>query len=95
MIKLSKIEFSENNEILCFFENGELRLFNVQNSIKDKYVDIIISDDKILKSAQIGEFGEIYWADMGEIKDLDGNVNRCEYDISPEFIYENSIIIQN
>ncbi len=95
MIKLSKIEFSENNEILCFFENGELRLFNVQKSIKDRYIKVIISDDNILKSAQIGKFGEIYWADMGEIKDLDGNIIRCEYDISPEFVYENSVTVQN
>ncbi len=95
MVKLSKIEFSENNEILCFFENGELRLFDVQNSIKDRYIDIIISDDKILKSAQIGEFGEIYWSNMGEITDLEGNIISCEYDISPEFVYENSITIQN
>ncbi len=95
MIKLSKIEFSENNEILCFFENGELRLFNVQNSIKDRYIKVIISDDKIFKSAQIRKFGEIYWADMGEIKDLDGNIIRCEYDISPEFVYENSVTVQN
>ncbi len=94
MVKLSKIEFSENNEILCFFENGEQRLFNVQNSIKDRYIGAIISDDKILKSAQIGQFGEIYWSNMGEIKDLEGNVIRCEYDISPEFVYENSVIIQ-
>ncbi len=95
MLKLSKIEFSENNEILCFFENGELRLFNVRDSIQDRYIDIITSDNKIFKSAQIGKFGEIYWADMGEIRDLKGNVILCEYDISPEFVYENSIAIQN
>ncbi len=95
MVKLSKIEFSENNEILCRFENGELRLFNVRDSIQDRYIDIIVSDNKIFKSAQIGKFGEIYWSDMGEIKDLKGNVILCEYDISPEFVYENSITIQN
>ncbi len=93
-INLSKIEFSENGKILCFFANGELRLFNVREKIKDRYIDKIISDNEIFKSAKIGKLGEIYWADMGEIKDLQGNVISCEYDVSPEFIYNNSKVVK-
>ena len=28
--------------------------------------------------------------DEGEIKDYDGTILSCEYDISPEFVYQNS-----
>lgn len=90
MRKIVKIEFNENNQIICHFDNNELRVLNLSKAIKDKYITKIISDEKVFKSAKTGEFGEIYWSDAAEIKDLNGNLIPCEYDISPEFAYYNS-----
>ncbi len=89
MKKLSKIEFVENNQIICFFESGEVRLLDL-SSVRDKYIDKILGDKKILMSAKIGVFGELYWDKMAEIRELNGNITPCEYDLSPEFIYANS-----
>jgi hypothetical protein len=90
MKKIIKIEFCENNQIICHFDNNELRIIDLSKTIKDKYITKILSDETIFKSAKIGEFGELYWANAAEIKDLNGKIIPCEYDISPEFAYYNS-----
>jgi len=47
-------------------------------------------DNDTYKTAKIGSFGEIYWENVGEMKNYDGTIIACEYDISPEFAYYNS-----
>ena len=50
-------------------------------------------DNNTYKAAKIGSFGEIYWENVGEMKDYDGTIIACAYDISPEFAYYHSIKI--
>ncbi len=90
MIKIVKIEFLENNKILCLFDNKELRLLNLSEHLNDKYAIKILSNERIFRAAKVGGFGEIFWSDIGEIVELNGAVNVCDYDISPEFAYFNS-----
>ena len=47
---------------------------------------IKLKDINYLKSAKIGNFGEIYWSDTIKIKNTLWN-----YDISPEFIYHHGL----
>jgi GR25 family glycosyltransferase involved in LPS biosynthesis len=49
-----------------------------------------LADPEVFKEAKIGQFGEIYWENIGEIKELDGSVSLCEFDVSPEFVFYNS-----
>ncbi len=93
MTKIVKIDLIEDNQIVCYFENNEVRILNLQSSISDRYINKILSDKKIFKSAKIGELGEIYWSDIAEIRDLDGKTKLCQYDISPEFAYFNSKLV--
>ena len=56
---------------------------------KNKFTQKILSP-VVFKKALIGSFGEITWQGEGEMKDLQGKILSCEYDISPEFAYYNS-----
>jgi hypothetical protein len=47
-------------------------------------------DNNIYKAAKIGSFGEIYGEEIAEMKDYDGSIIPCNYDMSPEFVYQNS-----
>ena len=49
-----------------------------------------IFDADVFRQAKIGSLGEIYWENIAEIKMLDGKIQPCNYDISPEFAYLNS-----
>ncbi len=95
MRKLFKIKCINHNEIICFFENGEVRILNLEQSIQDRYVDKILSNEQIFKSAKIGALGELYWEGIGEIRQLNGEITPCEYDISAEFVYSKSLPFEN
>ncbi len=90
MRKVIKIELKDNHQIVCCFDNEELRVLDLSSTTNDKYSQKILSDETIFKTAKIGVFGEIYWSNIAEIKDVDGRVQSCNYDISPEFAYFNS-----
>jgi hypothetical protein len=92
MIKITKIEFLSSFKILCEFNNKERRILDLKNSLDSNHKLVKnILDTQIFKMAKIGEFGEIYWDNAGEIKELDGKITKCEYDISPEFAYYHSV----
>ena len=65
-------------------------MLNLSNLIKDKYAIKILNNEAIFKAAKVDEFGEIFWQDVAEIVDLNGEKIACEYDLSPEFVYHNS-----
>ena len=91
MLKIESISIIENYKILCFFNNGKKRIFDLEQSLDltNKYVKKILTP-QIFSEVTIGKFAQIKWDDEGEIKDYDGTILSCEYDISPEFIYQNS-----
>ena len=93
MNKITDISFLELFKILCTFSNGEQRILDLNSTLKDKYSKKIFNED-VFSQAKIGSLGEIYWEGIAEIKDLNGKIIPCEYDISPEFAHVNSIPVR-
>jgi hypothetical protein len=82
--------------IVCKCNNGEIRKIDI--SLKLNTNDLLVQ--KILKTnvfftAQIGELGQIYWNNIASIKDINGELVACEYDLSPEFFYYNSVLVND
>ncbi|NJM94144.1 MAG: DUF2442 domain-containing protein [Cytophagales bacterium] len=90
MTKVSKIEFIESFKLLCQFQDGEHRILDLRKALRGPMAQRILTTD-VFPLAKVGKLGQIYWEDMGEIRGLDGQIEVCEYDISPEFVYHNSI----
>jgi hypothetical protein len=91
MLKINDIKLIDNHKILCFFNTGEKRIFNVTSIINEENkFSIKLNQPHIFKKAKVGLFGEIYWDGIAEMKDYEGKTIPCEYDISPEFVYQNS-----
>lgn len=91
MFKVTNISILDFYKIQCSFNTGETKILDLTTSLdqNNKFVKKLIKNDTY-KFAKIGSFGEIYWENIGEIKDYDGTIIPCEYDISPEFAYYNS-----
>ena len=58
----------------------------------DKAIAHKILMPDFFKTVKIGELGQIYWLDAAQMKDERGNSIKCEYDMSPEFVYHHSIL---
>ena len=71
------------------------RILNLAASIKDGQMEKILSNEELFKTAQLGEFGEIFWVNMDKFTELDGQEKACAYDISPEFAYYNAQPLDN
>ncbi len=95
MKKIIDISFKEPYKILCYFNDGEKRMLDLKQILdpQQKYEKKVFNES-IFYRAKVGDFGEIYWDNLAEIKDFDGNYIPCEYDISPELIYSNSIPVE-
>jgi hypothetical protein len=91
MLKIQSIKILDSRTILCVFNTGETRIFDIKRSLdsNNKLAKKLANQDTF-KNAKIGEFGEIYWEGIGEIKEIDGSISSCVYDISPEFVFYNS-----
>ena len=95
MRKVLKIDLIGDNKIICFFKNGEQRLLDLKATLKDKYGKLITSDKTTYSQATIGEFGEIMWNGLAQMRDSNGETIPCAYDMSPEFAYQNSTPIKS
>ena len=95
MKEIINISVQEPYKILCFFNNGEQKILDLEKVLnpEQKYARKIFIK-KVFKQAKIGTFGEIYWDGIAEMKDLNGNIIPCEYDICPDFAYLNSSYIE-
>jgi hypothetical protein len=91
MLKISSIKILDYYKILCVFNTGEIRILDIQQSL-DKTNNLVqkLTNHEVFNTAKIGQFGEIYWEEIGEIQKLDGTISKCNYDISPEFVLYNS-----
>jgi len=91
MYKVTNISILDAFQIQCTFNTGETKLLDVSKSLdaNNKFVQKLMNNNTY-KDAKIGSFGEIYWEKIGEMKDYDGTVIACDYDISPEFVYYHS-----
>jgi hypothetical protein len=91
MYKVTNIYILDAFRIQCTFNTGETKLLDLTLSLDptNQFVKKLIDNDTY-KTAKIGSFGEIYWENVGEMKNYDGTIIACEYDISPEFAYYHS-----
>lgn len=90
MRKIVEIELMDDNQVICHFNNGEVRILDLSSTINDRYASKILTNEAVFASVKVGDFGELYWPGVAEITDLDGKIIPCDYDISPEFAYRNS-----
>jgi hypothetical protein len=72
----------------CTFDNGQVRDLYLEKHIdkNGKYSQNIFNE-LVFKTVSVGENGELFWKDISEIKELDGSISSCEYDISPDYAY--------
>ena len=91
VIKIQSIKIIDSHKILCVFNTGEMRTLDITHALDstNKLVKKLENQD-VFKNAKLGQFGEIYWEEVGEIRELDGSISSCVYDISPEFVFYNS-----
>ena len=92
--KINKIKIIEPFKLLCTFDNNEVRLFEISKNLKieDKYFHQLLEESNFNK-VEIGVFGELSWKELAEIQNYNGELELCEYDMSPEFVYNNSLLI--
>lgn len=96
MIVPKEILRVESFTIVCKFNNGEVRKLEVDKVFANKLDDVYIwkvLTQPVFDLVKIGEFGQLYWENVAQMKDLDGSMIPCEYDMSPEFVYHNSTSI--
>lgn len=91
MLKIIEIKTIDRYSIVCKFNNEEIKKIDLDQALSaaDKYAHKIMSPD-IFRQVKIGELGQLYWENVAEMKDLNGHMISCEYDLSPEFVYYNS-----
>ena len=93
MLKVNKILKIHSFLITCEFNNGQVRTMDVEPVIKKhaylQGIEKLKNTETFLK-ASIGIFGEIVWSKLITTT-YQGNKMIWDYDMSPEFIFENSI----
>ena len=94
MRKIVKIEVMDNYIIRCEFDNGEIRDLDITKFMdrNGKYSGQVY-DKEVFSKVKLGEFGQLYWEGIAEIKTLDGNIIPTDYDICPDFAYMISIAL--
>ena len=94
MIKPIEILSAKPYIIVCRFSCGETRQLNMEQFIRAQQGIAGISslfDEKIFTQVSIGEVGQLLWKDVTTMKNEKGEFISCEYDVSPEFAYKESI----
>jgi hypothetical protein len=87
MLKVVKISEIAPYYIVCDLNNGIKKRLEILPLIEaQKRFEGIesLKDKEIFASASIGELGEIYWKNLITLKN-----KHWDYDISPEFIFQN------
>jgi hypothetical protein len=94
MIKPIEIIEVQPFYLVCKFNNGEIKKILIEPILKsqnNKLAEQKILDTKFFITVQLGELGQIYWDNAAQMIDKDGKLISCEYDMSPEFVYANSV----
>ena len=96
MIKPVKIINVKPYEIVCELNNGEVKKINMEQILKNNSSNIdsqkLLTPDFFV-SVELGELGQLFWKNAAKMKDEKGNYFICEFDVSPEYFYFNSISI--
>ncbi len=94
MIRITNITVTPHYQLICKFNSGAIKKLDVLPIIeKHRYLTGVESllNEEIFKNVRIGEFGEIYWEDIVKTEH-EGQILCWNYDISPEFAYQNATI---
>jgi hypothetical protein len=94
MIRITNITVIPPYQLNCKFNSGVIKKLNVLPIIENqKHLTGVESllNEEIFENVKIGEFGEIYWENI-VTTEHDGQILCWNYDISPEFAYQNSIL---
>ena len=93
MLKVAKILNIDSYHITCEFNNGLVKTIDVAPIIK-KHSNLAgiekLKNAETFSQARVGIFGEIFWEKLITTT-YKGKTIIWDYDISPEFIIENSI----
>ena len=91
MKKVTRISIKEPYKLIFHFNNGESRLLDLEKvlDINQPFAKKVFQDNTY-SMVEIDSFGGIFWDSIAEIRELDGSIKPCEFDISPEFAYYNS-----
>jgi hypothetical protein len=92
MLRITEIKVVPNYHLICRFNSGELRQLAVLPLIEShKHLNGVgeLLNGDTFKKVQIGQFGEIVWEKIVKTE-YNGEVLFWDYDISPEFAYQNS-----
>jgi hypothetical protein len=93
MIKVEQILEVKPFYIICKFNTGEVKKFTLGETaliVNENRFHKKLSSADVFKQVKIGEFGQLYWEGIAEMKDENGKTFVCEYDMSPEYIYHHS-----
>lgn len=90
MHHITKIEKVENYKVYCLFDNKEVRSVDFTTMIMNT------KSDYILKLKDINIFNQVkldltsktlYWENLAQMKDYDGQIIPCELDFDPTVLY--------
>ena len=94
MLKIIQINVEKNLHVRCHFNNGEIKVIDIlpilNNHSKLKGIQKLYQQE-FFEKVEIGEFGELVWRNCIEL-DHDGQSQLWDYDISPEFVYQLSLL---
>lgn len=92
MLRVTQIIEKSPYYLICKFNNGVVKKLDILPVIENhKHLDGVQSllEEAVFYNVRIGEFGEIVWDKM--VKTIqDGVEVYWDYDISPEYAYQNA-----
>ncbi len=95
MKKIIEISFEFSYKILCIFNNGENRILDLEKVLdKEGKYSKKIFENETFRQAKIDSFGGNCWEGVAEIRNLKGEIEPCEYDMSPKWVYRNSVSLK-
>lgn len=97
MIRIVEIMDKRCYTLVCKFNNGMIKRLDILPIIENhKQLDGVqnLLIESVFNTVRIGEFGEIVWDKIVK-NSQNAEVIYWDYDISPEFAYENSILVES
>lgn len=97
MIRVTEIINKTPFTLVCKFNNGMIRKLDILPIIENhKKLDGVqnLLNESVFNTVRVGEFGEIVWDKIVK-NSHNGEVTLWDYDISPEYAFEYSILVES
>ncbi len=92
-MRVISLEILEGWKLNCMFDNGEERALAarplIERHLHIEGVSSLLEPETFGKAA-VGSLGQVFWPDAATMADSNGTRIKCEYDMSPQFIWEHS-----